>query len=225
MSRSPSVAAHLIAQNSLDAPMVHRVAAKDDACSTKDCDDCKSCDADCCGKDSSCEKSGNGRVATHPEVSLTKVLSYQFEPLVDRMIAKYQWSEAKANQLYADMLRFLYLAAVTTVPAAPSPDIDEIWHNFILFTEDYYVFCKEHFGRFIHHRPRRKTDVPSKRNVVQETLVEARTLFGTLSDSWNYRRADGTVILANGDNPSQVNDGDCDAGGEPCNPSTNCQDE
>ena len=31
--------------------------------------------------------------------------------------------------------------------------IDEMWHNFILFTEDYNNFCLNYFKRFIHHNP------------------------------------------------------------------------
>ena len=31
--------------------------------------------------------------------------------------------------------------------------IDEMWHMFILFTEDYYNFCNKYFGHYIHHLP------------------------------------------------------------------------
>jgi hypothetical protein len=31
--------------------------------------------------------------------------------------------------------------------------IDEIWHTFILFTDEYATFCAEVAGRFIHHAP------------------------------------------------------------------------
>jgi hypothetical protein len=31
--------------------------------------------------------------------------------------------------------------------------LDEMWHSFLLFTEDYEYFCKQHLGVFIHHRP------------------------------------------------------------------------
>ena len=35
-----------------------------------------------------------------------------------------------------------------------SPEVDEIWHTFILFTREYAAFCREAFGEFIHHVPR-----------------------------------------------------------------------
>ena len=34
-----------------------------------------------------------------------------------------------------------------------SESADEVWHQHILFTQDYEHFCHEIFGRFIHHTP------------------------------------------------------------------------
>ena len=42
--------------------------------------------------------------------------------------------------------------------------IDEMWHNFILFTEDYRAFCEEMLGEFYHHTPAVSRD---------ETITEA----------------------------------------------------
>ncbi len=35
-----------------------------------------------------------------------------------------------------------------------SEEVDELWHTFLLFTQDYQKFCEECFGRFIHHVPK-----------------------------------------------------------------------
>jgi len=35
----------------------------------------------------------------------------------------------------------------------PSQVVDEAWHNFILFTKDYEVFCNGSLRRFLHHVP------------------------------------------------------------------------
>jgi hypothetical protein len=37
--------------------------------------------------------------------------------------------------------------------AMPSQVVDLAWHEFILFTHDYEVFCKKAFGQFYHHVP------------------------------------------------------------------------
>lgn len=31
--------------------------------------------------------------------------------------------------------------------------VDEMWHTFLLFTEDYHEFCDFHFGFFVDHMP------------------------------------------------------------------------
>ncbi len=36
--------------------------------------------------------------------------------------------------------------------------IDEMWHNFILFTKDYHDFCQINFGHYMHHQPTTKSD-------------------------------------------------------------------
>ncbi|MEM8667426.1 MAG: hypothetical protein AAGG48_07925 [Planctomycetota bacterium] len=35
----------------------------------------------------------------------------------------------------------------------PCPEVDEVWHAFILFTREYEEFCSCAVGRFIHHAP------------------------------------------------------------------------
>jgi hypothetical protein len=35
----------------------------------------------------------------------------------------------------------------------PSQVVDDLWHEFILFTRDYRNFCRNAFGRYLHHTP------------------------------------------------------------------------
>lgn len=35
----------------------------------------------------------------------------------------------------------------------PSQAVDDLWHEFILYTRDYQTFCNRAFGRFLHHTP------------------------------------------------------------------------
>lgn len=37
--------------------------------------------------------------------------------------------------------------------AMPSQAADELWHEFILYTKAYDAFCRNAFGRFLHHTP------------------------------------------------------------------------
>jgi hypothetical protein len=64
--------------------------------------------------------------------------------------------EVKDQQLVARALRqfFLtYLKSGFKRVAMPSQVVDDLWHEFILFTRDYDRFCKHAFGQFLHHTP------------------------------------------------------------------------
>jgi len=37
--------------------------------------------------------------------------------------------------------------------AMPSTAVDELWHDFILHTEEYQDFCRKAYGRTLHHSP------------------------------------------------------------------------
>lgn len=37
--------------------------------------------------------------------------------------------------------------------AMPSQVVDDLWHELILYTREYELFCKHAFGRFLHHTP------------------------------------------------------------------------
>jgi hypothetical protein len=62
----------------------------------------------------------------------------------------------KDQQLVARALRQFFLAYHRSGyrrVAMPSQVVDELWHEFILFTRDYQDFCRQAFGRFLHHTP------------------------------------------------------------------------
>lgn len=63
------------------------------------------------------------------------------------------WKDA---QLASTALRHFFLAyhhAQYQYLAMPSEVVDDLWHEFILYTREYEQFCKQAFGRFFHHTP------------------------------------------------------------------------
>lgn len=46
--------------------------------------------------------------------------------------------------------------------AMPSQAVDDAWHEFILFTRSYDRFCRQAFGRFLHHTPAEAMRSPSQ---------------------------------------------------------------
>jgi hypothetical protein len=43
----------------------------------------------------------------------------------------------------------------------PSQVVDDLWHDFILFTRHYREFCDKAFGRFLHHTPVEAMSTPT----------------------------------------------------------------
>ena len=39
------------------------------------------------------------------------------------------------------------------VVSMPSQVVDDLWHELILYTRHYQLFCRHAFGRFMHHAP------------------------------------------------------------------------
>lgn len=90
---------------------------------------------------------------------LTDILNYRNPDVICRFTDLIDVSEAEAEILFSETLKFLY---ISQQPGIFIPDelliLDEMWHNFILFTRDYEAFCQQHFGRFVHHQPASKAE-------------------------------------------------------------------
>ncbi len=117
------------------------------------------------------------------------VMAYRFDPLIYRMVDKHGWDEAVACEVFEEFKRYAWLCATTGEALAPTKIIDEMWHNFILFTEDYQEFCRVTLGRFFHHRPTRRGQIHGEDNgesATQKTTRMATEAFGTLSKYWMF---------------------------------------
>ncbi|GAC1370750.1 MAG: hypothetical protein NVS3B3_00780 [Aquirhabdus sp.] len=59
-------------------------------------------------------------------------------------------------QLVCDSLRQFFLVHLRSgrkLVSMPSQVTDDLWHEFILYTQAYQTFCKKGFGKFLHHTP------------------------------------------------------------------------
>jgi len=142
-------------------------------------------------------------------IDLNQVMAYQHPNLVIRLQDKLNVSQPQAVELFDDLKRFLYLCATHKERLGPTDSIDEAWHNFILFTRDYRVFCNRFLGKFVEHVPL----TPQQRSVKdgstkRTTSMIARQVFGdTLSANWRYGTSQGGSCVS-----------DCSR----CSGSTNC---
>ena len=137
-------------------------------------------------------------------VSLMDVMNYKHDGLIERLQKVLHLDEKTALELFNDTKRFLFICGTRKGSFGPPELIDECWHNFILFTEDYEEFCHNFFGKFIHHRPKRKAEIAKGDGTpARNTLKALSEIFGeTHSKNWIYPQQNFT-----------------DCGG-----STNCQD-
>jgi hypothetical protein len=74
-----------------------------------------------------------------------------------------RWTLADATlccQLYKN---FLFLQKKhRTIPLVPTREIDEFWHNHILYTKNYFRDCEQIFGHYMHHEPASPSDNPQQ---------------------------------------------------------------
>ena len=91
-----------------------------------------------------------GRRADH-------IRRYRFpDGLLDRLGERHPGLSLKDRQLVARGLRLFFLAYLRggrRFVSMPSQVVDDLWHEFILYTRHYDRFCDEAFGRFFHHTP------------------------------------------------------------------------
>jgi hypothetical protein len=76
--------------------------------------------------------------------------------LFSKVKDKYPHLSQKDCELVAHGLRQFFLAHLKSgrkFVAMPSQAVDELWHEFILHTRSYELFCKKAFGQFLHHTP------------------------------------------------------------------------
>jgi len=90
---------------------------------------------------------------------LDAILAYQDEDVISRFTDLLAVEEAEAQDIFQETKKFLYLSHHYPVFI---PDdlliLDEMWHNFILFTPAYRTFCQTHFHKFLHHLPTTKQE-------------------------------------------------------------------
>jgi hypothetical protein len=90
-----------------------------------------------------------------------------------RVNAEYPHLNNEQVELVLDTLKSFFLIsykAKSRPVAMPSQVVDVAWHQFILFTKNYEVFCKRGIGRFLHHTP---TEAMKSRTTAQDGIKRA----------------------------------------------------
>lgn len=75
--------------------------------------------------------------------------------LYEKLREKHPSLSLKDCQLVGHALRQFFLAYLKSGKyiSMPSQVVDDLWHEFILYTRHYEQFCRRAFGGFLHHTP------------------------------------------------------------------------
>jgi hypothetical protein len=76
--------------------------------------------------------------------------------LFEKLQKKHPHLTLKESQLVTRALRQYFLTHLKSgkkFVAMPSQAVDDLWHEFILYTRQYHAFCQAAFGQFFHHTP------------------------------------------------------------------------
>ena len=123
---------------------------------------------------------------------LDEVLKYSNDQVVARFLTLYRVSDDESHELFAETKKFLWACSRAPCSLAPTTIIDKMWHNFVLFTSDYPVFCLRYFGYFIHHHPadkhareltKRENTTEFRTNALQELQSQLEFLYDTLGEN------------------------------------------
>lgn len=131
--------------------------------------------------------------------------------LVGRKVQKNQgWDEERLEQAMRDYRQYLYLLQrYPNHPLCPSDDIDQMWHQHILFTVKYAEDCQDIFGYFQHHHPYFGLSRADKANVAQNvrlTISLFEKEFGEAPANYKILNHNLAEVY------QEICDGDCGSG-------------
>lgn len=113
------------------------------------------------------------KIKTNRRPQLKQIMKYKNPEIVARFCRDLGVSKEVGDQIFKDMLGFLYLCGAYLYYSQQKAEgkklkrqvprefpllkemliIDEMWHTFVLYTVEYEAFSMKYFGRFMHHIP------------------------------------------------------------------------
>ncbi|MDB5970338.1 MAG: hypothetical protein JWQ90_2788 [Hydrocarboniphaga sp.] len=100
---------------------------------------------------------------------------------VPRLMDKQGWTQSFARQALIEYLRYCWLSVHSESALSPSDTVDQVWHQHLQYTRDYWQrFCPQFLGRPLHHEPGEPGRPAGERYRAQyaETLASYQRCFG-----------------------------------------------
>lgn len=99
-----------------------------------------------------------------------------------RLAKENRWPLTFAVRVTDEYKKFMFLAAASGHPVAPSTTVDQAWHLHLLYTHSYWEkFCGEVLRKKVHHIPssERKGEAEQFAKWYADTLASYRKLIGS----------------------------------------------
>ncbi|HEY5372695.1 MAG TPA: hypothetical protein VIK01_03375, partial [Polyangiaceae bacterium] len=103
------------------------------------------------------------------------------EPFTGRLAREQGWTIAFAQRTVREYKRFILLAVSEEQTATPSDAVDQVWHQHLTYTRDYWgPFCGRLLGRPLHHQPSAGglSALAAHRAAYAKTLAAYQGVFG-----------------------------------------------
>ena len=136
-------------------------------------------------------------VEAYSAINSAASLSFEAPYLIEKLVNDHVCtSEDEARALFREVKRYLFLnrGDQSKIWEMHSLRIDEIWHQFVLFTRQYIDFCTRYYGAYLPHNPSNSPDSVSAQSVSVATFQEFQEyyerVFGEpLPDCWYDERS------------------------------------
>src|SRR5438034_449277 len=128
---------------------------------------------------------------------LLDALTYEAPFLIEKLVKdRIVETPEEGEELFTEVKRWIALIRTdrTRDWEMYSARIDEVWHQFILFTREYIEFCNRFFGAYVSHFPSNapETDFTSHADAVtlEEFGERYKAMFGEcLPDVWSDHKS------------------------------------
>jgi len=107
------------------------------------------------------------------KINIQKALDFPFTHIIQRYQKDYGVSLKTALEHERELKRFLIISAENhpDILGMFSPEVDNLWHTFLLFTKEYHKFCYDILGQFMHHVPKiEENNNPFNKSAISEII-------------------------------------------------------
>lgn len=100
---------------------------------------------------------------------LQELLKFRHDAVIRTYCRSFGAEQERGDALFKNMLKYLWVSKKHQMEREKNPndptlqfsfvmheemrDMDNMWHQFILSTPDYFDFCTRYFGDYMHHIP------------------------------------------------------------------------